>query len=190
MDEQIKLDGQNQNQSQQQFRPYRSPSASNETSTQKPKREISRKDIFLMSFFGFLFGGILIAIIALVVGSVTGYITLDILPGEEEVAEEIPVIENTTIVPEVVAEPVVEEVVEEEPSDPCNEDISLLLDDPYKWNDRTIILTLAGDSAARISVGGKSSTIDVGRTIEINRMDVYLVDSSESSSSATIQVVC
>jgi hypothetical protein len=191
MDEKINPESKNKpstpNFDQSQFRPYHNPSENS------PKRDISKRDIFFMSFFGFLFGGIIIALIALVVDSITGYISLDLLPGEEEVAEELPVIDNTTNSTIEAVNETVEEVVEEEeeePSDPCNEDLSLTLDEPYVWNDRTIILKLAGDSAAKVSVGGKSSLLSVGETVEINRMDVKLVDSSEASSSAIIQVVC
>lgn len=171
------------------FKPFR-------RNEEKNNDSLSRKDVFIMSFFGFIAAVFVLGLISLVVyGSVTGYITVN-LPEEKEVVEDsLPVIENTTNESIVVEEaPVIVEnttVVEEEPSDPCDTDMVLTLNEITEYNGRQIKMTLVSDYAARIAVGGsKPSLLSVGETLTINRMEIYLADASETDQTATIQVVC
>ena len=184
------------------FRPFRS---SDKQQTSQPQQKVSdsnkdnptshipKKDIFLMSFFGVLAAGIIILLLLLVTGVLTGYVSFDIdlpeFPGEEEV-----ILEETPVIPieENVTETVVEEVVEEEEEEvlPCDEDISLELDDGYRYGLKVITLKLVGEYSAQISIGGKSGFIDVGSTETINGLDITLIDASESVQSAIIQVAC
>jgi hypothetical protein len=165
---------------------------------------LHKKDVFLMSFFAFLAAGVVILLLLLIIGVSTGYITFDIdwpdFPGEkEETPEETPIIpaeENVTeevgeeIVADVVEDVVTEEVVEEEEILPCDQDISLVLNDGYKYGLKVITLKLASDYSAQVSVGGKNEFMDVGDSAEINGLTITLIDSSEASESATIQVAC
>jgi len=183
------------------FRPYRSPESPASASA---SGGVSRKDIFLMSFLGFIVGGILLAGILFFAGAITGNVVVD-LPGDEEVVTEetaasvidtpaenvtteTPVEEVAENVTEVVEEPVVEE--EPEPSDPCDTDIVLTLDEDADYNGKTLALKLAGDFASQISVGGQVALLSVGETKTINTLDIYLADGSEADGTATIQVVC
>ncbi|MBS3162440.1 hypothetical protein J4467_00810 [Candidatus Woesearchaeota archaeon] len=187
------------------FRPFRSSDQSQQSSpqvspikVQQSQRtsehptpipsHVRKKDIFLMSFFGFIAAGVIFLLLLVITGVLTGYISIDMpeLSGEEEVIpEETPVISE-----EVVNETVVEEVIEEEEVLPCDEDITLELDDGYKYGLKVITLKLAGDYSAQISIGGKSGFIDVGNTESINGLKITLVDSSESDQNAIIQVAC
>ena len=187
------------------FRPFRS---SDKQQTSQPQQKVSdsnkdnptshipKKDIFLMSFFGVLAAGIIILLLLLVTGVLTGYVSFDIdlpeFPGEEEVIlEETPVIPIEENVTETVVETVVEEVVEEEEEVlPCDEDISLELDDGYRYGLKVITLKLAGEYSAQISIGGKSGFIDVSSTETINGLDITSIDASESDQTAIIQVAC
>lgn len=172
------------------FKPFR-------RNEEKNNNSLSRKDVFIMSFFGFIAAVFVLGLISLVVyGSVTGYITVN-LPEEKKVVVEdsLPVIENTTNESIVVEEvPVIVEnttVVEEEPSDPCDTDMVLTLNKITEYNGRQIKMILVSDYAARIAVGGsKPSLLSVGETLTINRMEIYLADASDSDQTATIQVVC
>lgn len=203
--------GDDSNESPTAFRPFRS--AETEPQSQQAKvsshDSVSRKDLFLMSFLGFITGGILILGLLFFTGAITGNISLD-LPGEKEVVTEEtagPVIElpvensteitnitelvNVTQEPVVVVEqPVVEEVVET--TDPCGPEnqITLHLDEIYDHNGREVILKLAGEFAAQISVGGKKELISVGETMSINSMSVTLVDGNEVDSTAVIYISC
>lgn len=182
------MDNLENNKPQQKFK-HRNPTEDNQSKISP----LTRKDIFVMSLFGFFAGGLLLGIIALVVGSVTGYISLDIFPGEEEVAgEELPVIGNTTnTTTEVVVETVVNEtVVEEEPEDPCDIDVTLNLDETYKWNKRAIILKLVDTYAAKISVGGKSDLLSKGDTVTVNGLPVTLVNTDTTAETAEITIGC
>ena len=171
------------------FKPY------HHNNGEEKKEPITKKDIFVMSFFGFIVAGVVLALIGLVVyGSVTGYISIN-LPEEKEVVEEelLPVIENTTNETAVVVEiPIVNVTTEVvEPADPCDTDMILALNEYSYYNGRQIEMTLVSDYAVQISVGGsKPSLISVGETLTINRMGIYLSDASESENTATIQVVC
>ena len=184
------------------FRPFRSSDKQQTSQSQQkvsdsnkdnPTSHIPKKDIFLMSFFGVLAAGIIILLLLLVTGVLTGYVSFDIdlpeFPGEEEV-----ILEETPVIPieENVTETVVEEVVEEEEEEvlPCDEDISLELDDGYRYGLKVITLKLVGEYSAQISIGGKSGFIDVGSTETINGLDITLIDASESVQSAIIQVAC
>ena len=181
------------------FRPFKpsEQSQSNSTTKLQSSQKISdhptpipshvkKKDIFLMSFFGFVAAGVVFLLILVVTGVLTGYVSFDMpeLSGEEEV---IP--EETPVIAEVINETVVEEVVVEEVL-PCEEDITLELDDGYRYGLKVITLKLAGDYSAQISIGGKSGFIDVGSTESINGLEVTLIDASESSQNAIIQVAC
>lgn len=200
--------GSDQKESSNGFKPFRSAATEPQPkSTAKPTTSdhISKKDLFLMSFLGFLTGGILILGLLFFTGAITGNVVLD-LSGEEEVVTEetgSPVIESpvenitevvweetTSIVEEPVVEPIVEEVVEE--SDPCGSgnEIVLTLGKIYAHNGRDVILKLAGDFAAQISVGGKKEFIDVGDTMDINGMAITMVDGNEASQTATITIAC
>ena len=183
------------------FRPFRSSDKQQTSQSQQkvsdsnkdnPTSHIPKKDIFLMSFFGVLAAGIIILLLLLVTGVLTGYVSFDIdlpeFPGEEEV-----ILEETPVIPieENVTETVVEEVVEEEEEVlPCDEDISLELDDGYRYGLKVITLKLVGEYSAQISIGGKSGFIDVSSTETINGLDITLIDASESDKSAIIQVAC
>lgn len=189
------------------FKPFRSAATEPQPQTAKVVTHdaVSRKDLFLMSFLGFLTGGILILGLLFFTGAITGNVVLD-LSGEKEVTEETvsPVIEspvenvtevvweNTTeeVVEEVIVETVEEEVVEE--SDPCGSgnEIVLELDKTYDHNGRDVILRLAGDFAAQISVGGKKEFLDVGQTMDINGLSITMVDGSEASQNVVITIAC
>lgn len=181
------------------FRPFRS------AETEQPAKEektthgsVSRSDLYVMSFLGFISGGVLILGLLFLTGAITGEAVWD-LSGEEEVIveETVPVIEapitntteNTTIEEEVV-EAVVEEVVEE--SDPCGPDneITLALGDPFEYNGREIEAILAGDFSAQIAVGGLKEFISVGETLDINGLDITMLDGSEADGTTVIYVEC
>lgn len=193
------------------FRPFRS--AATEPQPQSAKKplhheSVSKKDLFLMSFLGFITGGILILSLLFFTGAITGNVVLD-LPGEKEVMTEETLgltgeapVENTTQVVNVteeivVEEPVVEEVVEVEEeaveeSDPCGSEnpMTLTLNEAQEYNGREIVLKLASDFTAQISVGGKKELIDVGSTKEINGLDITMTDGSEADATATIYIAC
>ncbi len=181
------------------FRPYKRSEKNNSDSSSLEKLE--KKDIFLMSFFAFVAAGIVFLLLLLVTGVLTGYVAFDVdlpeFPGEEEVVlEEAPVIpaveETINETTEVEEEVVVEEVVEEEVEEvlPCGEDITLALNDGYKYGLKVITLKLVSDYSAQISVGGKSEFMDVGNTATINGLEITLIDCSSSDENAVIQVVC
>ena len=198
----IKNPTENKKDSQSAFRPFRSAATEEEPLEKKEFISVTRKDLYLMSFFGFLTGGILILGLIFLTGAITGNALLG-LPGEKEVVLEEttasviePVINETieeTTVP--VVEEIVEEVVEEvivEESDPCGpeNEVILLLNDPYDYNGREVELKLASDFSAQISVGGKKELISVGESLEINGLDLSMVDGSEAEGSATIYFDC
>lgn len=192
------------------FRPFRSAATEAQPKTVQTKAShegVSKKDLFLMSFLGFITGGILILALLFFTGAITGNVVLD-LPGEKEVLTEelaTPVVETpvenatelvTEVVEEVIVEePVIEEVVEEEvieESDPCGpeNEITLALDESYDHNGREVILKLAGEFAAQISVGGKKELISVGETMDINGESITMTDGSETEQTATIYIAC
>ncbi|MDP3728116.1 MAG: hypothetical protein Q8R18_01545 [bacterium] len=199
-----KDEGNNQKDTSNSFKPFRS--AATEAPVKKDETNnsslhiISRRDLFLMSFLGFLSGGILILGLLFFTGAITGNISLGLLGEKEVVIEEIanPVIESPVQnVTEVVwndteAEVLIEEPVVEEISDPCGpeNEIVLLLDETYDHNGRDVILKLAGEFAAQISVGGKKDFIDVGTTVSINSMTLTMLDGNEAGQSATIYIAC
>jgi len=189
------------------FRPFRSAATEPQPKNTQAKvshDSVSKKDLFLMSFLGFITGGILILGLLFFTGAITGNVVLD-LPGEKEVVVEditTPVVEtpveNTTeattnITEEVIVEeePVVEEVVVEE-VDHCGSEneITLTLNEAYDHNGREIVLKLASDFTAQISVGGKKELIDVGSTKEINGESITMVDGSEIGQTAIIYIAC
>ena len=187
------------------FRPFRSPEA--DANPQIDKKGISsdsvtKKDLFLMSFFAFITGGVLILGVLFFTGAITGNVELDFPGGNEVTLEETttPVIETPESTEEVtetlVETPVVEEVVLEEPvaevSDPCGSEneIVLYLDEIYEHNGRQVILKLAGEFSAQISVGGKKELISVGESVEINGMPITMVDGDEAAATATITIAC
>jgi len=178
------------------FRPFRS-AATEPKSKEQTVSSVSRKDIFLFSLLGFLFGGVIIVALFFLTGPITGGVTLDLL-GEKEVTEEAsPTTTSTDTVESVGTETVPEEVVvetvvEEEESDPCGleNEITLYLDETYDHNGRPVILKLAGDFAAQISVGGKKELLSTGETMEINGLEVTLVDGSEADATAVITIAC
>lgn len=179
------------------FRPFRSEATEQQPKKIKEVGSVTRKDLYLMSFFGFLTGGILILGLLFFTGAITGDAVLG-LPGEKVVVNEetaAPVIEsslnetNDTAVeaPVVETAPVVEEV-----SDPCGpeNEITLVLGDPYTYNKKALELKLAGDFTAQISVGGKKDLIDVGQTVTINGLKITMVDGSEANQNAVIYIAC
>ena len=202
--------GNNSKETTNSFRPFRSA----ETETQEqPKQKVShesvsKKDLFLMSFLGFITGGILILGLLFFTGAITGNVILDLSGEKEVVTEELvtPVVETpvenstetTNVTQEVVVEePVVEEVVEVEEevvevSDPCGpeNEITLALDETYSHNGRDVILKLAGDFAAQISIGGKKELISVGETMDINGESITMTDGSEADQTVTISIAC
>ncbi len=190
------------------FRPFRSAATEPQPKNAQAKvshDSISKKDLFLMSFLGFITGGILILGLLFFTGAITGNVVLD-LSGEKEVVTEelaVPVVEtpveNTTelvtnITEEVVVEEPVVEIVEEvvEESDPCGSEneITLALDESYDHNGREVILKLAGDFAAQISVGGKKELISVGETMDINGESITMTDGSEADQTVSIYIAC
>src|SRR3989338_8549378 len=194
-----KDEGNNQKDTSSSFKPFRS--AATEIPEKKPEANVSlhtvsRKDLFLMSFLGFITGGILILGLLFFTGAITGNVSFDLL-GEKEVVEELanPVIESPVQnITEVVWNDTETEVLVEEPVvvekvlDPCGSENIILLkvDETYDHNGRDVILRLTGDFAAQISVGGKKEFIDVGDTVEINGMTITMTDGSEADQTATI----
>ncbi len=189
---------------QPKFRPFRSEETEQQPSQKKDSLSITRRDLYFMSFLGFLTAGILLLGVLFLTGAITWDAVIG-LSGEEEVVSEettAPVIDsianettNETIA-EAAANTTEEEVVVEEEvveeSDPCGSDneIILVLDDPYEYNGREIEVTLASDFSAQISVGGVKGLVSVDETVEINGLDITLVDGSEADGSATIYVNC
>ena len=184
------------------FHPFRSAATEPQTVQAKiPFNSVSKKDLFLMSFLGFIAGGILILGLLFFTVAIAGDIVLD-FPGEKVVVMEntsTPVIDaplvNTTelttnITEEVLVEQVVEEVVEE--SDPCGpeNEIVLALDETYDYNGRNVILKLAGEFAAQISVGGMKELISVGETMVINGLSITMTDGSEADQTTTVYIAC
>jgi len=198
-----KDEGNNQKDTSSSFKPFRS--AATEIPEKKPEANVSlhtvsRKDLFLMSFLGFLTGGILILGLLFFTGAITGNVSFDLL-GEKEVVEELanPVIESPVQnITEVVWNDTETEVLVEEPVvvekvlDPCGPENIILLkvDETYDHNGRDVILRLTGDFAAQISVGGKKEFIDVGDTVEINGMTITMTDGSAADQTATIYIAC
>lgn len=178
------------------FRPFRSE-ATEQPKQNKELGSVTRKDLYLMSFFGFLTGGILIVGLLFLTGAITGDAVFG-LPGEKAVVNEetaAPVIEssvnetNDTAIENPVVEttsPIVEV------SDPCGpeNEITLVLNDPYTYNKKPLELKLAGDFTAQISVGGKKDLIDVGQTVTINGLKITMLDASEANKNAVIYVAC
>lgn len=185
-------ESQGKKETQTSFRPYKS----SEEEEKQSSNFATRRDVFLMFFLAFISGGILILGILFFTGAITGDTVFD-LSGEKEVKQEVsetPVIDAPLIVENLTnesvgTEPVVE-TVQEQPSDLCGEDILLTLGESTEYNDRVIILKLAGEFAAQISVGGQPSLVSVGETQEINHLNIYLADSNEADGTATIQVPC
>lgn len=174
------------------FRAYKSTDESNTKSS-----SLQKKDIFLMSFFGFIAAGAVLLLLLFITGVLTGYVAFDIdlpdFPGEKEVTpEETPVIPAAENITETINETVVEEVVEEEEEEvlPCAQDITLTLNDGHRYGLKVITLKLVSDYSAQISVGGKSEFMDVSDTTTINGLKITLMDSSESGQNAVIQVAC
>ena len=169
------------------------PRPSDNISHPNQSNHVHRKDIFMMSFFGFIAAGVVFLLLLFITGVLTGYVSFDVdMPGfsgeEEVIPEETPVIPAVETVTEIA--PVVEEVVVEEEVLPCDQDISLVLNDGYRYGLKVITLKLVSDYSAQISVGGKSDFLDTGSTATINGLKITLIDSSEASTSAIIQVAC
>ena len=194
--------GEEQKDTQTNFRPFRSPETDVKPQAEKKGflfDEVTRKDLFLMSFLSFLTGGVLILGLLFFTGAIAGNVALN-FPGEKEVVVEetaTPVIETPEETIEEIVEPIVEEVVEEEPvveaSDPCGSEnqITLYLDEAYDHNGRKVLLKLASEFSAQISVGGsKGELISVGETMEINGMTLTMTDGDEAATTATIYIAC
>lgn len=182
------------------FRPFRSQETEQQPSQEKDSEFVLRKDLYLVSFFGFLMGGVLILGLLFLTGAITGDAVLG-LPGEKAVVNEettAPVIEpainetianTTSSVVENTTETVTPELVQPDPCGPENE-ITLVIGSPYTYNGREIDLKLASDFAAQLTVGGKKGLISVGETMDFNGVQVTLVDGSEADASAIIYVSC
>ncbi len=178
------------------FRPFRSASTEPNVQVKTKKDSVTKRDIFLMSFFSFFFGIILIIGILFLTGAITGNTLF--VPGEKAVVieedVESPVID--TLVEETTTESIEEEAVVEEAVveelDPCGleNEVVLNIDETFDYNGRSVILKLAGDFSAQISVGGKKDLISVGEIIEINGLDLAMVDGNEADQTATVYFIC
>ena len=175
-----------------------------EVKTVAPKRvntnqtspNLTKKDVFLMSFLAFFCAGLLLTGLFFAGTTLTtnaiSFDTFDFLGGEEVIngsTEEV----NPTLIEEVeeeIIEEIVEEVIVEEEviDEDCDETFTIAEGSSATIAGKTVVLKLSSSSAVQLSVGGRVQMMEAGDTEEINGINLRVTEASTEE--ATLRVVC
>jgi hypothetical protein len=179
------------------------PVIKTKTKPTQTSSNLTKKDVFLMSFLAFFCAGLLLSALFFAGTTLTtnaiSFDAFDFLGGEEVIngsTEEVA--PDST---ELVEEEIIEEIVEEEPEEEevvvaaaveidedCDEIFTLAEGASTTIAGKTVILKLSSSSAVQLSVGGKVQMMEAGDTEEINNINLRVTEASTEE--ATLRVVC